>query len=260
MPSKIVHPTKTETKTKAKHYVEQKARDKERKIIAPSSSSTKVNRRARAIQYMQLKTLPFAGTMNVVFHHIKGGFGTAMDYVPALAEHDTRFARLWDLWEGATKDNRKILEPEDFLAASGISPVDFIREIAGVMFQMNADVGIMIAAINHPKVVEKTVQAAMSVKGGARDRENLLKAAGTLPLPKSAHLHIHSRDVPSLEQTRITQAAEDADAEVGRMPIFEADTVSSMEAIIDGGQIVHVDSQVVKDNQKTEKGEMDNHE
>lgn len=238
-------PTKTETKARVKSNAKRVALDKKDKIIAPPTTKKKEDRRSLAAKSMDLQTLPFAGTLGVVFHRIKGGFGTAMDYVPALAEHDTRFARLCHLWDRATVVDKKTLPPEDFLAASGLSPVDFIREIAGIMFQMNADVGIMIAAINHPKVVERTVKAAMNLKAGARDRENLLRAAGTLPLPKSAHLHIHNREIPTLAQAQISQAEADKDGEVGRMPIFEADTVSSMEAIIGGGQIVDVDSQVV---------------
>lgn len=249
-------PTKTQAKYDTKAKAKRRALDKEHKIIAPPKSVKRDDRRARAADHLKIETLPFSGTMGVVFHRIKGGFGTAMDYVPALAEHDTRFARLLHLWESTTIKDRKILPPEDFLCAAGISPVDFVREIAGVMFQMNADVGIMIAAINHPKVVERTVKAAMNLKSGVRDRENLLKAAGTLPLPKSAHLHIHSREIPSLERTQISQAAKEQDSEVGRMPIFEADTISGMGAIIDGGRIVDVDSQVVVDGKGNEgKGE-----
>lgn len=258
MPRKIVGPTITESKTGAQAKAQRKARDKADKIIAPPMSNEKEVRRTRAASCLELETLPFAGTLGVVFHRIKGGFGTAMDYVPALAEHDTRFARLCHLWDKATRSDQRILPPEDFLSAAGITPVDFIREIAGVMFQMNADVGIMIAAINHPKVVERTVKAAMNIKGGARDRENLLKAAGTLPLPKSSHLHIHRDEVPSLGQAQISEAVGDEDSEVGRMPIFEADTVSAMEAIIGGGKIVDVSSKVVGDgkgNGKKEKGD-----
>lgn len=75
---------------------------------------------------------------------------------------------------------RRLLPPEAFCHAAGVSPWRVLEIIAGVAVRQGAQASAIIAAIAHPRVVEKTIDMALQ-DDGTRERMMLHKAVGFLP-------------------------------------------------------------------------------
>jgi hypothetical protein len=87
------------------------------------------------------------------------------------------------------KTLRKLLPIEAFCVAAGVSPLRALELITGAIVRLGANASTIIAAVNHPRVVEKTVEMALT-DGGIEDRNTLHKAVGFLPQPKGSTTNI----------------------------------------------------------------------
>ena len=72
---------------------------------------------------------------------------------------------------------RKLLPAEAFCRAVGVSPSRILEAITVVAVRQGATASAIIAAIVHPRVVQKTVERALQ-DDGTRERMLLLKAVG----------------------------------------------------------------------------------
>jgi hypothetical protein len=84
---------------------------------------------------------------------------------------------------------RKLLPIEAFCHSASVSPLRALELITATCVRLGAQASTMIAAVNHPRVVEKTVEMALT-DSGTEDRATLHKATGFLPTPKSAQTSI----------------------------------------------------------------------
>jgi len=75
---------------------------------------------------------------------------------------------------------RKLLRPEDFCHAAGVSPWKVLEIIVAVAARRRAEASALLAAILGPNVVEKTVERALK-DGGWRECLMLHKATGFVP-------------------------------------------------------------------------------
>lgn len=74
---------------------------------------------------------------------------------------------------------RRLLPPEAFCHAAGVSPCRVLEIITVVAVRQVAQASAIVAAINHPRVVQKTVERALK-DDGTRERMMLHKAVGFL--------------------------------------------------------------------------------
>ena len=75
---------------------------------------------------------------------------------------------------------RRLLRPEDFCHAAGVSPWRVLEIITLVTVRRAAQASAILAAVAHPRVVAKTVERALQ-DDGARERMALHRAVGFLP-------------------------------------------------------------------------------
>jgi hypothetical protein len=84
---------------------------------------------------------------------------------------------------------RKRLRIETFCVAAGVSPLTILEILTATLVRLGAQASRVIAAVNHPRVVAKTVEMALT-DTGVSDRNVLHKHAGFLPTPGGARTQI----------------------------------------------------------------------
>lgn len=92
--------------------------------------------------------------------------------------------------EKLTKGQRGVLPIEAFCLAAKVSPLRILEIIGGTAVRLSAQESMMISALNHPRVVEKTVKMALTDEG-TYDRNVLHRAIGFLPMPRTAQTTIN---------------------------------------------------------------------
>jgi hypothetical protein len=80
---------------------------------------------------------------------------------------------------------RRLLPPEVFCLAAGVSPWRVLEAITVVAVREGAQASAILAAITHPQVVAKTIERALQDEG-VSEREMLLRAVGFLAVQWSA--------------------------------------------------------------------------
>jgi hypothetical protein len=93
-------------------------------------------------------------------------------------------------YHGIQVSLRKVLPIEAFCVAAGVSPLTILGILTGEIVRMGAQASTIIAAVNHPRVVQKSVEMALTDDGLA-DRTLLAKATGFLPTPKGSQTQIN---------------------------------------------------------------------
>lgn len=80
---------------------------------------------------------------------------------------------------------RTLLPIEAYCVAAKVSPLSILGILVGSIVRMGAAARTVIAMVNQPRVVQKSVEMALTDDGIA-DRELLAKATGFLPTPKGS--------------------------------------------------------------------------
>lgn len=97
--------------------------------------------------------------------------------------------RIVELYYSIAKSKRDLVPIEAYCIAASVHPLTLLNVIAKACQQVTAQTSAMIAAINHPRVVEKTVEMALT-DGGETDRMTLHKATGFIPTPRAPQTNI----------------------------------------------------------------------
>jgi hypothetical protein len=74
---------------------------------------------------------------------------------------------------------RKLVAPEAYCQAAGVSPHRVLELITGLAVRFGADISSILAAVMLPRVVRKTIARALGDKG-TPERELLFRATGLL--------------------------------------------------------------------------------
>ena len=77
---------------------------------------------------------------------------------------------------------RRLLPVEAFCHAAGVSPWRILEAVTVVAVRQGAQASAVLAALVHPRVVEKTIERALQ-DDGTKERMMLHKAVGFLPTP-----------------------------------------------------------------------------
>lgn len=101
----------------------------------------------------------------------------AFDYLRSSEDPEAR--KVLDAYFLVPESYRRLLPPEVFCHAAGVSPWRVLEIIAAVAVRQGAQASAVIAAIAHPRVVEKTIERALQ-DDGWRDSAMLHKAVGFL--------------------------------------------------------------------------------
>ena len=75
---------------------------------------------------------------------------------------------------------RRLLPPEAFCVSAGVDPFRVLELIAGGAARQTGQAAAIIAALWHPRVVEKTIERALQDEG-TPERALMFRATGLLP-------------------------------------------------------------------------------
>jgi hypothetical protein len=98
---------------------------------------------------------------------------------------DDESRRLWTAYKSVPATFRKLLRPEAFCQAARVNPSQALGLIVHAAVRQGTQASALLAAVWHPRVVEKTIQMALTDEGIA-DRNALHRATGFTPLPKGS--------------------------------------------------------------------------
>ena len=101
----------------------------------------------------------------------------ALDFLGSSEDPEAR--KVLDVYLSVPESYRRLLRPEDFCHAAGVSPWRILDCITVVAVKQGAQGAAIVAAINQPRVVMKIVERALG-DGGTRECMMLCKATGFL--------------------------------------------------------------------------------
>jgi hypothetical protein len=136
--------------------------------------------------------LPGENSLQLVMRYVPGGRDGVLQYLRHAAADGDRDAQTWlHVWDDMKPWERLHASLDDTCAASGISPVKFIKLVVGVAFEMHCDLANLVAAVAHPEVVEATIESA-KIPGpeGHDDRKLLLQHHRFSPIPKGTTINV----------------------------------------------------------------------
>ncbi len=108
-----------------------------------------------------------------------------LDYLRSSEDPEAR--KVLEVYLSVPESYRRLLPVEAFCLAAGVSPWRVLDSITVVAVRQTAQASAIIAAILHPRVVQKTVERALQDEGTS-ERMMLHKAVGFLPrggIPRS---------------------------------------------------------------------------
>lgn len=124
------------------------------------------------------------------------------------ASDDPDAQKISQSYHSIPKFMRPHLPIEAYCIAAAVSPMRVLEILTAIVVRMGAQASTIIAAVNHPRVVQKTVEMALT-DNGVEDRNTLHKATGFLPTPKGAQTTIQ---VVQNAQANASARAESASA------------------------------------------------
>jgi len=101
----------------------------------------------------------------------------ALDFIEYSEDPEAR--KVLEVYRSVPESYRRLLRPEDFCYAAGVSPWRVLECITVSAVRQAAIGSAFVAAVLHPRVVEKTVERALQ-DDGTRERWMLQKTAGFL--------------------------------------------------------------------------------
>jgi len=93
---------------------------------------------------------------------------------------DPEARKVLEVYNLVPESYRRLLRPEDFCHAAGVSPWRVLECITAAAVRLGAMGSAIVASIVLPSVVEKTIEIALT-DGGDRARTTLLRATGFMP-------------------------------------------------------------------------------
>lgn len=146
----------------------------------------------------RLVTLPGVQPFSAMTRMVDGGRDRIVDLIQlAVLNNEPTACQWWEVYRELPSYPRSIISFDDVCAASGVQPKQLLIAIISTATDFGQDVGNLVAAITHPKVVAKLAESATRIDGdyadiALKDRHAFLQARGFLPTPKGATINIHA--------------------------------------------------------------------
>jgi hypothetical protein len=99
--------------------------------------------------------------------------------------------RIVEAYYSLPKNQRELVPIEAYCLAVGVNSTDILETIVRAIASVSRQASAAIASANHPAVVEKTVEMALTDEG-IEDRTTLHKAVGFLPTPKGSQITVNA--------------------------------------------------------------------
>lgn len=177
-----------------------------------------------------LVTLPGVQPISAMTRFIDGGRDRFIEVMQtAVLNNDPVACQWWEVYRELPSYPRSLVSFDDVCAASGVAPKQLMVSIISTAMDFGQDVGNLVAAVMHPKVVSKLAESAERIDGdyadiALKDRHAFLQARGFLPAAKGATVHVHA--------SASAQAASAA-AQEPSVPSFTETIGATSERVID---------------------------
>lgn len=150
----------------------------------------------------------------------------------AFLNNDPVACQWWQVYAELPPYARAIASFDDICAGSGVRPDHLCMTIVSTAMRFGADVGNLVAAMTHPKIIDAMVRSAERIDGefaeiAQRDRVHFLQGRGFLPAPKSTVVGVHV--------SASAQAAAAAQQQPA-IPRFGDDIAGTRAAMTEGSQ------------------------
>lgn len=145
-----------------------------------------------------LVTLAGVQPISAMSRFIDGGRERFIELVQvAVLNNEPVAVQWWEVYRELPSYPRSIISFDDVCAASGVSPRDLMLIVISTAMDFGQDVGNLVAAVTHPKVVSKMAESAQRIDGdfadiALKDRHAFLQARGFLPTAKGATINVHA--------------------------------------------------------------------
>ena len=176
----------------------------------------------RHVPPTELPTMPGINALSFTVRYLPGGRKTFLEFVKLAAQNGDQVAYAWwCVFADLPPGQRLQVNFDDVCAAAGVKPSALIAGVVGHGMEAMTDMGNLVAAVFHPKVMEAMGKSAVNLESeiGAKDRQAFLQARGFLPTPKGASIHVHANASAN------SQAASASSAEPS-VPKFASDLAS----------------------------------
>jgi hypothetical protein len=174
--------------------------------------------------------LPFEASLAFAFRRI-GGKSVAIEYARLSARFDEKFEKLVWAYDQLSQSDQEKIRLEDLCASVELSPSEFLGTVTRAAYSHNLDVANLIAAVNHPRVVEATLASAIDNPYGTEDRRMLHQHHGFLPQPKGQTIQINNQPQAFAAANAKAAAASEASSTGPGLPTFEQDGIEIVQAI-----------------------------
>lgn len=153
---------------------------------------------------------------------ITGGKARFMEFARLALHIEPGLAPVVESYEGLTHWKRSAVSIDELCVCHGIDPLHFIAVVAEAALKYGNNSAILIAALQFPEVIVKSVEEALK-SDGFQDREALMKHHGFIPTPHGTSVNV---------QANIAARSAAAPATKG-LPSFE-ESMKQLDAIIRG--------------------------
>lgn len=162
-----------------------------------------------------LPTLPGVQSLSIATRYIEGGRQRFIEFVQLAHLNGHADATKWfTVYADLNESERERCSFDDVCAASGVKPSALMSVVTSSAMEMGVDVGNLVAATTHPKVVAAGARVALT-PGGIEDRKLQFLHNGFIPAPKGTSINIHA--------SANAQAAAAAKTSNPELPSFEDD-------------------------------------
>jgi hypothetical protein len=111
--------------------------------------------------------LPFRGSLDYLASRLPGGRSAFMDMLNLACELDPRLLPITQAWADIRKRDRREVSIDSLCETA--APTLSIAKIAGLVVEASMSWGLnvsnLIAALNHPRVVEASIRRALTERG-----------------------------------------------------------------------------------------------
>lgn len=176
--------------------------------------------------YMSAKTKITAAQspLRSILNELPGGWHTAFAILMHVAkkDSDSEEAKLMAAWEETHAVHGSKVTPEDIALAAGMTPSHMLGIIVEAAHSMKVTTSKLIHALGLDDVMKRAVREAKT-KGGFKDRERVLAAAGLFPSTSTA-IAIYNNPTATAQAAAGIQSGISATEGLDE---FERDTIDS---------------------------------
>lgn len=139
---------------------------------------------------------------------------TSWPFYLALTDHaDAR--KVLSAYNSLSSSLQRVTPIEAYCVAASVSPLLVLDMLVAAVSRSGALAAAVVAAANQPRVVQKSVEMALTSEG-ILDRQLLARATGFLPSPRGSQINIHTSASANAQSAAVTPASAPAPEQTNR--------------------------------------------